>query len=43
MLISNRRYGRRQLAWFKRHPDTTWLPAEPDPVPAILGLLETAV
>jgi len=42
MLISNRRYGRRQLAWFKRHPDTTWLPAEPDPVPAILGLLETA-
>ncbi len=43
MLVSNRRYARRQLAWFKRHLDTTWLPAEPDPVPAILEMLETAV
>ncbi len=43
MLISNRRYAKRQLAWFKRHPHTTWLPAEPDPVPAILKSLETAV
>ena len=43
MLIANRRYAKRQLAWFKRHPNTTWLPAEPDPVPAILRALETAV
>jgi tRNA dimethylallyltransferase len=42
MLVSNRRYARRQLAWFRRHPDTAWLPAESDPVPAILKLLETA-
>jgi tRNA dimethylallyltransferase len=42
MLISNRRYAKRQLAWFKRHPKTTWLRAEPDPVPAILRSLEAA-
>ncbi|HEX6348675.1 MAG TPA: hypothetical protein VF160_04715 [Candidatus Dormibacteraeota bacterium] len=43
MFIANRRYARRQLAWFKRHPHTTWVAAEPDPVPAILRSLETAV
>ena len=42
MLMSNRRYAKRQLAWFRRHPATTWLPAEPDPVPAILRSLESA-
>lgn len=41
-LRSNRRYARRQLKWFRRHPDTAWLPAEPDPVPAMLNLLENA-
>ena len=42
MLRSNRRYARRQLKWFQRHPATAWLPAEPDPVPAMLELLENA-
>lgn len=42
MLRSNRRYAKRQLAWFKRHPATIWLEAEPDPVPAILRSLEAA-
>ena len=40
MLRSNRRYARRQLAWFHRHPATTWLEAEPDPLMAILKSLE---
>ncbi|HEX6548279.1 MAG TPA: tRNA (adenosine(37)-N6)-dimethylallyltransferase MiaA [Candidatus Dormibacteraeota bacterium] len=42
MVASNRRYARRQLGWFRRHPQTNWLPAEPDPVPAMLKLLESA-
>lgn len=42
MLRSNRRYARRQLAWFKRDAGTIWLAAEPDPVPAMLDLLENA-
>lgn len=42
MLQANRRYAKRQLAWFKRHPATRWLAAEPDPVPGILSVLETA-
>ncbi len=42
MLRSNRRYARRQLGWFRRHPSTAWLAAEPDPVPAMLELLENA-
>jgi tRNA dimethylallyltransferase len=42
MLRSNRRYAKRQLNWFKRHPKTTWVGAEPDPVPAMLELLENA-
>ncbi len=40
MLRSNRRYARRQLSWFKRHPATRWFEAEPDPVPAMLEFLE---
>ena len=40
MLRSNRRYAKRQLNWFRRRPGTEWLPAEPDPVPAMLELLE---
>jgi tRNA dimethylallyltransferase len=42
MLLSNRRYAKRQLAWFRKHPATAWLPAEPDPVPAMLRSLESA-
>lgn len=42
MLQANRRYARRQLAWFGRHPQTQWFAAEPDPLPGILSLLETA-
>lgn len=42
MLQANRRYARRQLAWFRRHPATRWFEAEPDPVPGILRYLETA-
>ncbi len=42
MLRSNRRYAKRQLNWFKRHLDTSWLGAEPDPVPAMLELVESA-
>ena len=42
MLLANRRYAKRQLGWFRRHPATTWLPAEPDPLPAILRSLESA-
>ncbi len=42
MLRSNRRYAKRQLNWFKRHPETVWLGAEPDPVPAMLEVLENA-
>jgi len=42
MLRTNRRYAKRQLAWFKRHLATTWLQAEPDPVPIILRSLEAA-
>lgn len=42
MLRGNRRYARRQLAWFRRHPETRWFAAEPDPLPDMLGLLENA-
>lgn len=42
MLRSNRRYARRQLAWFRRHRATRWFPAEPDPLPDMLGFLESA-
>ena len=42
MLQANRRYAKRQLSWFRRHAATTWVEAEPDPVPGILSLLETA-
>lgn len=41
MLGSNRRFARRQLAWLRRDPSLRWFPAEPDPVPAILGYLES--
>lgn len=41
MLRANRRYAKRQLAWFGRHPNTHWFEAEPDPVPAMLSLLES--
>jgi tRNA dimethylallyltransferase len=40
ILTANRRYARRQLAWLRRQPGLRWFPAEPDPVPAILGYLE---
>jgi tRNA dimethylallyltransferase len=40
ILSANRRYARRQLAWLRRQPGLRWFPAEPDPVPAILGYLE---
>jgi tRNA dimethylallyltransferase len=41
MLQANRRYAKRQLAWFTRHPATRWFEAEPDPTPGILSYLET--
>ena len=37
MAISNRRYARRQLRWWKRDPRVTWFEIEPDPLPAILN------
>jgi tRNA dimethylallyltransferase len=42
MLQANRRYAKRQLAWFKRYQATRWFEAEPDPAPGILSYLETA-
>lgn len=40
ILSASRRYARRQLAWLRRQPGLRWFPADPDPVPAILGYLE---
>lgn len=40
MAASNQRYARRQLAWFGRNSATRWFPAQPDPVPDILGYLK---
>ena len=43
MARSNRRYARRQLRWWRRDPRVRWFPTEPDPTPAILKYLETAM
>jgi tRNA dimethylallyltransferase len=43
MARHNRRYARRQLRWWKRDPRVTWFEIEPDPLPAILNHVKTAV
>jgi tRNA dimethylallyltransferase len=40
MAVSNRRYARRQLRWWRRDPRIMWFEIEPDPVPAILNYVE---
>jgi tRNA dimethylallyltransferase len=40
MAISNRRYARRQLRWWRRDERIRWFEIEPDPVPAILNYVE---
>jgi tRNA dimethylallyltransferase len=39
MAMSNRRYARRQLRWWRRNPAVRWFGIEPDPLPAILKYL----
>jgi tRNA dimethylallyltransferase len=39
MARANRRYARRQLRWLRRNPLITWVDAENDPAPSILGFL----
>lgn len=41
MARSNRRYARRQLRWWRRDPRVTWFEIEPDPLPAILKLVNS--
>jgi tRNA dimethylallyltransferase len=40
MAVSNRRYARRQLRWWRRDPRIKWFEIEPDPVAAILKYVE---
>jgi tRNA dimethylallyltransferase len=40
MAMSNRRYARRQLRWWRRDPRIRWFEVEPDPLPAILNYVE---
>ncbi len=40
MAASNRRYARRQLRWWRRDMRIRWFPIEPDPLPAILKLVQ---
>jgi tRNA dimethylallyltransferase len=40
MAVSNRRYARRQLRWWRRDPRITWFEIEPDPLPAILKYVQ---
>jgi tRNA dimethylallyltransferase len=41
MARSNRRYARRQLRWWRRDARVTWFEIEPDPLPAILKLVNS--
>ncbi|HXV74000.1 MAG TPA: tRNA (adenosine(37)-N6)-dimethylallyltransferase MiaA, partial [Sphingomonadales bacterium] len=42
-VIESRRYAKRQMTWFRNQfPDWTFLPAEPGPLSAVLGLAEKA-
>jgi tRNA dimethylallyltransferase len=43
MAAANRRYARRQLRWLRRDERVHWIDAVDDPVPAILGYLETVL
>ncbi|MHB8613599.1 MAG: tRNA (adenosine(37)-N6)-dimethylallyltransferase MiaA [Candidatus Dormibacteraceae bacterium] len=40
MALSNRRYARRQLRWWRRDPRVRWFAIEPDPLPAILNYVK---
>jgi tRNA dimethylallyltransferase len=41
MAVSNRRYARRQLRWWRRDPRIRWFEIDPDPMPAILNYVES--
>jgi len=42
MALSNRRYARRQLRWWRRDPRVRWFSIEPDPLPGILKYVSEA-
>jgi tRNA dimethylallyltransferase len=43
MALSNRRYARRQLRWWRRDPRVRWFEIEPDPMPAILNYVRDSI
>jgi tRNA dimethylallyltransferase len=42
MALSNRRYARRQLRWWRKDPRVRWFPIDPDPIAGILKYVESA-
>lgn len=42
-VFGTRRLARKQLGWFRRDPRIVWLPAGPDPVPEIVGVVRGRV